>query len=248
MIESSPLTDWRNLQDRVARIFVEAGYETKVEAHVKTARGTVDVDVLARDVRQAPPLVYLCECKLWKKRVPKTVVHSLQKSVENFGANWGFIISASGFQSGAREATQHSNIRLLSWKEFQETFEPQWIQNFLIPTVRLHAEPLADYAEPINSRVARKANRLSQEAFSEFRRLQDKYFPLALLLSPMIHRRFPPDAEVQLPLKMSVPHEEEGLLGRDLLEATAYRDVMDLYIKRVDAAILEFDAIFGGRV
>lgn len=99
---------WRDLQRKVAQIFRESGCEAEIEYDVETVRGTVNVDVWASDREVSPPLLYLAECKYWRRAVPKTVVHAFRTVVHDSGAHVGYVISSSGFQLGAFAAEENS--------------------------------------------------------------------------------------------------------------------------------------------
>lgn len=142
MIESKPPSDWWGLQETVAQILEESGLSVEIEKKIRTARGTVKIDVLAVDCSQIPPITYLCECKHWKSPVPKTVVHSFRTVVSDYGANCGLVISSAGFQTGAQSAAQNSNILLLDWQGFQQLFEERWYRHYLVPKLDKEAEPL----------------------------------------------------------------------------------------------------------
>ncbi|QUS54071.1 hypothetical protein [Pseudovibrio brasiliensis] len=60
----------------------------------------------------------------------------------DFGANVGYIISKAGFQSGAFEASELTNIKLMTWKEFQLEFEEQWYWQHLTKQVKQQLEPI----------------------------------------------------------------------------------------------------------
>jgi len=126
VIYSTEPIDWHDLQQKVANILSVCGCESDVEYTIETVRGKVDVDVYAIDQTTSPKLTYLCECKYWSSSVPKAVVHSFRTVVSDYGAHVGFLISRNGFQSGAYEAAQNSNIRLLNWFEFQNIFLERW--------------------------------------------------------------------------------------------------------------------------
>lgn len=98
MIDNLP-TQWRALQDCVARLLNECCLSAATDVQIQTVRGRVNVDVLAENNEQVPPVTTIIECKLWKRKVSKTVVHSLRTLVNDCGANWGWIVSAKGFQS-----------------------------------------------------------------------------------------------------------------------------------------------------
>jgi len=89
-------------------------------------RGAVDIDVLVHDRTRRPHALVLCECKLWSRRVPKTVVHAFRTVVHDSGAHHGFIISDSGFQAGSYDAAANANIKLLTWEQFQAEMYNRW--------------------------------------------------------------------------------------------------------------------------
>jgi restriction system protein len=126
LIYPTPAT-WTDLQTAIARILHEVGFTTSSPKDLKLARGSVEVDVFSVDTTIQPNIVYLCEAKHWNKRVPKSVVHSFRSVVSDYGANVGLIISKKGFQRGAQEATNHSNIRLLTFEEFETLFLDRWL-------------------------------------------------------------------------------------------------------------------------
>ncbi len=103
-------------------MFADMDFVAEVDKHIETARGCVDIDVYAVDKTHAPELTYLCECKHWDRRVPQTVVHAFRTVVQDYGSNVGFVISKKGFQKGAFETVKNTNIRLVDWNEFQNTF------------------------------------------------------------------------------------------------------------------------------
>jgi hypothetical protein len=97
------------------------GYKT-----VKTVRGQVAVDVVVQDKTQKPHQLIFCECKLWKRNVSKATVHSFRTVLNDSGATLGYIISEKGFQSGAKDAARKANVRLVTWRQFQEELYQRW--------------------------------------------------------------------------------------------------------------------------
>jgi restriction system protein len=122
--------NWRELQLFVNEILDECGYLTQIEKTIQTLRGKVEIDVYA-EKDEGIKTIILCECKFWKNNIPQTVVHSLKSVVNDFGATNGFVISKVGFQSGAKEAVDKSNITLLTWSDFQELFLSKWLENII---------------------------------------------------------------------------------------------------------------------
>jgi hypothetical protein len=120
--------DWKELQALVALLFSGMGCTAEVEKSVPAARGAVELDVFATDSASGHKITYVCECKLWSKPVSQHVVHSFRTVVADIGADIGIIISANGFQRGAVAAAELTNIRLLTWEGFQQTFENRWTE------------------------------------------------------------------------------------------------------------------------
>jgi len=249
VINSSSPKDWRDLQTQVARIMEESGFIVDIEKNIKTIRGNVNIDVYAEDISQKPKIIYLCECKLWQKAIPKTVVHSFRTIVNDFGANCGLIISSLGFQSGAFTAAANTNIRLLTWKEFQELFLERWFKNYMQKRLREVNDSLIEYTEPINTRVLRKSNKLDKKSQQRFNKLREKYFDLAFLTMilsssrPSILKEVPPS----LPLRKSLEVSHTKYLPDFLLDAVSFRDLIEIITNEVRKALAEFDDVFGER-
>ena len=52
-------TDWKDLQQQVSQILKECGLEADLEKRIETVRGTVEIDVYAKDSTQTPAVIYL---------------------------------------------------------------------------------------------------------------------------------------------------------------------------------------------
>ena len=245
--------DWSDLQIQVTRILSECGFAADTDKAIETVRGTVNVDVYAEDTTQTPHLTYLCECKLWKSAIPKAVVHSFRTVVVDYGANSGFIISSRKFQKGAYAAATNTNIRLLSWIQFQELFVDKWIQAYMLPRLFQESDALIEYTEPINSRIFRKADALSPAQQERFMQLRSQYQALAYLalhLSIQIHHPAMQVKIPQLPIKngMRVDYRNiEGGIPPELCEASTLREFLDTFSKHLQQGTDEFDRLFGER-
>ncbi|MFD1357645.1 restriction endonuclease [Fictibacillus halophilus] len=148
-IVHEPPNSWQDLELIVAKILKECGFDTERGKDITTVRGTVDIDVYAKDHNSTPSSVYLIECKYWNTDIPKTIIHSFRTVVGDYGAQHGLIIAKKGFQSGAYEATKNTNIHLLSWNEFLSFFENRWLHNRLRNLHRI-SEPLRIYNDPLD--------------------------------------------------------------------------------------------------
>ena len=242
--------DWRALQRQVHQILGECGFESKIENRVQTVRGDVTIDVYARDPSSQPPIIYLCECKLWQSRVPQTVVHAFRTVVTDHGANWGFIISSAGFQRAAYRAAANSNVKLLTWNEFQEIFTDRWVSRYMAPRLRSETESLVEYIEPFNARVFRKADRLPESSQKRFAELREKWASLGFLAQHLfVGIGFLGERPPQLPLR--APGQTQSTryenLPEEVLDATCFRDFVGNICRIARRGIEEFDQLFGER-
>jgi hypothetical protein len=249
MIEGVEPADWRDLQEKAAQILRESGLAAETDVQIKLARGRVSVDVLARDADSAPPSVYLCECKHWKRAVTQSVVHSFRAVVADFGANAGFLISSAGFQRGALEAAEFSNVKPVTWAEFQATFVERWYKNFMAPTLNQAGDALIEYTEPLNSRIFRKAEALPAQRQERFKHLRTQYQGASLALMLLWSNPFETPRPPALPLGAGMDAaRRHGLqLPDDVLDAVALRPLMEAAIDFYGRATDEFDEVFGER-
>jgi hypothetical protein len=157
MIEERPGADWHDLQQRVATILRECGLIPEVSRSLRLVRGTVEIDVYATDPTTTPSAVYLCECKRWRSRVPQAEVQAFRTIVSDAGAHFGLFVSATGFQAGAVQVVEHTNVHLLGWPEFQALFLERWCRKYWVPTLRTCGDRLASYVDPVSSDAAIRA-------------------------------------------------------------------------------------------
>lgn len=149
MITTSIPNDWGQLQSEVGRILGECSFTVAVEKKVHTVRGDVELDVYAEEEVLGRRYSIICECKYWKTRVPQNVIHAFRTVVADSGANMAYIVSSSGFQQGAFRASDLTNIRLVTWEEFQHEFQRTWIEKFFSPQITERLDALLTYTEPI---------------------------------------------------------------------------------------------------
>ena len=256
MINPGVPKHWKALQADVAQILSECGFQVESNKTITTVRGKVDIDVFALDRSQTPPVIYLCECKLWNSNVPKREVHAFRTVVNDFGANWGLIISKKGFQSGAFEAAINTNLRLFNWQEFQSLFADRWYHEYMVPILKKVTLRLGWYTEPINSGSSRKSATLSPAAQKRFSSLQKEYenlewLALQLSLSAYHVQDKPAPA---LPLRehrfrelLESKTQDEIGIPEDVLAATSLRGLLDLLIEHLRTGIAKFDEVFGER-
>jgi restriction system protein len=252
MITTLTPDSWQSLQEEVARILRECGFTVEVEKKLKTVRGEVEIDVYAEEVVQGRRYTILCECKHWKARIPQNVVHGFRTVIADSGANIGYIIGTSGFQTGSVAASDLTNIGLVTWEDFQNRFEQTWLDNFWSPMFRQHLSGLMSHAEPF---LPQWIDDLSDDDAKQFLALKDHYTEFGWLMQDcgrygqMLGR---PKPAISLPLRESLQAArrlnaaelERALRGWPpaLLDARGYREFLDQALAYGTDALARFDA------
>lgn len=169
--DRSPAT-WKELQDDVALFLNQSGYHAISPCTIETVRGKVEVDVFVESPDELVKKI-VCECKFWNSPVPKEKVHAFRTVVQDSGASLGLLISQAGFQSGAIEAANLSNVRLVTWKEFTDIIADKWIITRL-KRIKRASVPLSEYINPLHFPF----EKLKEEDKSRYLQACDKYTPL----------------------------------------------------------------------
>lgn len=115
------MAEWSDYQEEVAQFFRVLGLSAETNVPVKGVRTSHDVDVVVRSKHAGFNVLWLVECKAWKTAIPKEKVLALRTIVDDTGADRGFIMAESGYQSGALEAARLSNVMLTSLADLKET-------------------------------------------------------------------------------------------------------------------------------
>lgn len=239
MIDSKLPVDWKDLQNKVAEIFTDIGYETKIDKPIKTVRSVVRIDVLAKDQSQTPEIIYLCECKYWNKKIPQAIINEFRTVVQDFGANYGIIISKNGFQKGALLAARYTNIKLVDWFGFQDIFEEKWL-----PAVSLKLyskyQRLVDYTEYLAADLFKKAEKLGRDKLESFVKLREKYMLVGYsILNFHFGRHWSKEKQILKVCYMVIPGKEpEKIKPKSWRE---YVNYLEFYGKEGQK---EFDKIF----
>lgn len=250
-IEDGEPATWDELEERVTCILTEAGLRAERGRALETARGSVNVDVYAEDPSVNPPIVTVFECKHWQRPIPQTVIHAFRSVVADSGADSGIIVSLSGFQAGAEGAVQFSNLKLVDWDGFQALFAERWFRDYMVKRAMASLDPLVEYTEPINSRISKKAGLLPEAAREVFKRLREEHMvpamTLALALSGLPNvtsgTNLPP-----LPMRPEVATLDDSRYFPDaVLDATSLQGFLNAVIAYADAAVAQFDGVFGSR-
>jgi restriction system protein len=229
-------SDWQGLQTMVGTILSECGMTVELEKLVKTARGAVRIDVYAEELISGRKHTILCECKYWGRAVPQAIIHGFRAVVGDIGANTGYIISIGGFQSGAFDASQLTNVELLTWDEFQEAFQATWIEAYMIPQVTEQLDPLLSYVEPL---LPKWYSLLSSDDKADFDNLKHQYIGLGAIA--MIFTSYMQTLGTSIrALPLSSRDAGYDYLPRDVADATGYRDLFALILRYGEEAISKF--------
>ena len=110
----SQIPAWKQYQENVAAFFRGLGFDAQTDVSLKGVRTHHAIDVLVRSSHAGLPLLWAIECKHWNTAVSKLHVLGLREIVSEIGADRGIVLSESGFQSGAIEASYQTNVHLSS--------------------------------------------------------------------------------------------------------------------------------------
>lgn len=125
--------DWFNFQEKIAEHFRSLGVQAETNKTIRGVRTEHDLDVYVTSKYLGTNIKWVIEAKYWQTKIPKEKVLALRTIVDDIGADKGFIISQVGFQSGAIEACQNTNIQLYTFEEFV-TLSKNYIQNEILDT------------------------------------------------------------------------------------------------------------------
>src|SRR5688572_5826143 len=103
---------WKEYQEAAALYFRSLGLEAATDVAVRGVRTSHDIDVLVKSHHVGFDITWIVECKNWKTPISKLHVLALREIVSDLGADRGILLSESGFQSGAREAANLTNVQV----------------------------------------------------------------------------------------------------------------------------------------
>jgi len=241
MITARQPEHWRELQQEVAQVLAQCQIDVEIEKTVRLARGSAEIDVYAVETVRGRTVTIFCECKNWRASVPQHVVHSFRSIVADGGANVGYLITSSAFQRGAFTAAELTSLRLVTWQEFQAEFEQTWVTRYLRPKVTERLDPLFTYVEPI---LPRSFDSLSRPRKRAYLAVRDRHLELGALA--MLFTTAAEQLSLGLP---ELPLRErfrdgsiESTLPPEILDAVAYRDLLDVLLPCGESAIGELRA------
>ena len=124
--------DWKEYQEKVADLFKNLGCSVAIEHIVNGVRSNHKVDVFVEFTSFGIPQIWVVECKLWKKAITKEKIHALRDIVSQIGANRGILVSESGFQPGAYDAANLTNIMLTNLEKLHELSKEDLLSQVLL--------------------------------------------------------------------------------------------------------------------
>lgn len=113
--------DWNDYQEESAALFRSMGLDAATNVTVQGVRTTHAVDVVVKSHHAGFDVTWLVECKHWKTPVSKMHVLALREIVADTGSDRGMLLCEAGFQSGAVEAANLTNVRVTSLENVRST-------------------------------------------------------------------------------------------------------------------------------
>lgn len=114
-------TDWYAYQEEAAELFRSIGLVAETNVTLKGVRTSHAIDVVVKSQHAGFSILWLVECKHWKTPVTKLHVLGLREIVADLGADRGILLCEVGFQSGAHEAANLTNVQLTSLAKVRGT-------------------------------------------------------------------------------------------------------------------------------
>jgi hypothetical protein len=233
---------WEELEETVAAILLECGMESTRTVTLKLPRGSVDIDVVAKEAIDGIQSLIICECKNWRTNIPKEIVHAFRTVMGEIGANRGYIISRVGFQTGAYEAAEATNISLVTFEEFQERYFEKWYKARLWEIER-NIGNFNVYFEPLG-RPGYHLLETDQER-AAYETVWNKYAHVGLLL--MHFSPWSGIAKALNPPKLPISverMEEAGYMVPDVIKSmTGYRELLEMLEATAAEGLVELRAI-----
>jgi restriction system protein len=113
--------NWRAYQEEAAEFFRSLGLKASTDVTLNGVRTKHDVDVLVEIDVAGFTVRWIVECKHWKDAVNKLHVMALREIVSDLGADRGIILCEMGYQVGAVEAANLTNVQVTSLGELSVT-------------------------------------------------------------------------------------------------------------------------------
>lgn len=106
-------------QEQICDYFNSLGAEAETNVTLKGVRTKHDIDIVVRTKFLGQRLTWIVEAKYWNRKVTKSHVLTLRSIADDLGVDRAFIVSKAGFQSGAIDAAENTNVRLKTMSELK---------------------------------------------------------------------------------------------------------------------------------
>ncbi len=113
---------WRDYEQRAFDVFRSTGRHCERGVVLSGARASHQIDVVVHLGVGSGRHRWLVECKQWSRRVGKRELQAFKATIDDVGADHGYLLSEAGFQSGAVRMAQTLNISLCSLEKLRERF------------------------------------------------------------------------------------------------------------------------------
>jgi hypothetical protein len=236
MIFNNEPKSWRELQNMVGRLFSECSFETRVSSKTTLVRGRKEVDVYAIDKLSEYEPIILIECKQWNKKVNQETVHAFRTVMADHGGNLGFIVSKVGFQSGAFEAVEKTNIRLVTLHELEVEYYSRWMAEMFKRYLPI-ADILYPYWDPVGGKMPQK--NATKFSWDMSQRVHSAYLPLCSIGPWDIGKTF----SRKFPLDVPLINDELDIIGT--LSIKNDREFFDFAEANKDKALRHFKILYG---
>ncbi len=111
---------WSRYQEEAAEHFRRLGLAASTNVTLAGVRSTHAIDVVVRFERAGIDHLWVVECKDTARPVSKDKVLVLRAILDDVGAERGILLCENGFQSGAKEVAQRTNVVVTSLAELAD--------------------------------------------------------------------------------------------------------------------------------
>lgn len=237
MITRREPDSWQDLQNQVAKILDECGFDVEIEKKITTFRGEVELDAYAEELIKGRKYSIAVECKYWSNNIPQHVIHSFRTVLADLGINAGYIVAKTGFQSGSFSAAELTNIDLLTWDEFQHQFFESWYESYFIHAVAEKLSGLMTYSEPFLPAWFEAMSLEDKDLYISYKQRFD-VFGMAMQSMGPWSRMICPNKIATLPLlDRLTPDKKIDTIPKDILNETHYREFLEKAINHGEYAL-----------
>ena len=131
-------THWRGYEHETAEFFRTLGLDAETDVRLSGTRASHNIDVVVSGVFAGFSLLWLVECKFWKRRISMEKVLAFRSIVDDVGADRGILIAEDGYQSGSFEAASNTNVIATSLAELRTQTEPYLRERALASLLHRH--------------------------------------------------------------------------------------------------------------